>query len=42
MRDVGDPALIEYLRAENEAADRFFAPHADTIETVFGEIRSRV
>ena len=42
MRDVDDPALIEYLRAENEAAKQFFAPHADAIETVFGEIRSRV
>ena len=42
MRDVDDPALLEYLRAENTAADRFFAPHADTIETIFGEIRSRV
>jgi oligopeptidase B len=42
MRDVDDPALLTYLRAENEAADAFFAPHTDMIETVFGEIRSRV
>jgi oligopeptidase B len=42
MRDVADPALLEYLKAENAAADRFFAGHSDTIETVFGEIRSRV
>jgi oligopeptidase B len=42
MRDVDDPALLEYLRAENAAAEEFFAPHADTIETIFGEIRSRV
>ena len=42
MRDVDDPALLDYLRAENTAADRFFAPHLDTIETIFGEIRSRV
>ena len=42
MRDVDDLALLEYLRAENTAAEQFFAPHADTIETVFGEIRSRV
>ena len=42
MRDVDDPELIDYLRAENAAAERFFAPHADTIEAVFGEIRSRV
>jgi oligopeptidase B len=42
MRDVDDPALIDYLRAENDAAEQFFAPHTDTIETIFGEIRSRV
>jgi oligopeptidase B len=42
MRDVDDPELLEHLRAENAAAERFFAPHADTIETIFGEIRSRV
>jgi oligopeptidase B len=42
MRDIDDTALLDYLRAENTAAERFFEPHADTIETVFGEIRSRV
>jgi oligopeptidase B len=42
MRDVDDPALIDYLRAENAAAECFFAPHEETIEAVFGEIRSRV
>jgi oligopeptidase B len=42
MRDVDDPELLDYLRAENAAAERFFEPHLDTIETVFGEIRSRV
>ena len=42
MRNIDDPELLDYLRAENDAAERFFAPHADTIETVFGEIRSRV
>ncbi len=42
MRDLDDPALLAYLRAENEAADAFFAPHAEVIDTVFGEIRSRV
>jgi oligopeptidase B len=39
---VDDPELLAYLRAENEAADAFFAPHREVIETVFGEIRSRV
>jgi oligopeptidase B len=42
MRDLDDPELLAYLRAENEAADAFFAPHSEVIETVFGEIRSRV
>jgi oligopeptidase B len=42
MRDVDDPELLDHLRAENEFAEQFFAPHADTIETIFGEIRSRV
>jgi oligopeptidase B len=42
MRDVDDPELLDHLRAENEFAERFFTPHADTIETIFGEIRSRV
>ena len=42
MRDVDDPELLDYLRAENAAAEQFFAPHAEVIETIFGEIRSRV
>jgi oligopeptidase B len=42
MRDTADPALIAYLQAENSYADSWFAPHADTIETIFEEIRSRV
>jgi len=42
MRDLGDPELLEYLRAENASADRWFEPHSDTINTVFDEIRSRV
>lgn len=42
MRDVDDPELLEYLRSENDAASRFFAPLTDTIDAVFDEIRSRV
>ncbi len=42
MRDVTDPELLSYLEAENAAAERFFEPHTEIIETVFGEIRSRV
>lgn len=42
MRDVEDPELLEYLRAENRHSDLFFEPHEETIETIFDEIRSRV
>ncbi len=42
MRDISDPALHEYLGAENDHAARWFAPHEPTIEAIFGEIRSRV
>ena len=42
MRQVDDPELLTYLEAENAAADAFFEPHAETIESVFDEIRSRV
>jgi oligopeptidase B len=42
MRDVDDPELITYLEAENKFADAFFSPHDETIEQIFGEIKSRV
>ena len=42
MRDVEDPELIEYLECENRFAAAFFAPHEETVEQIFGEIRSRV
>lgn len=42
MRNVEDPELLAYLRDENEYADGFFAPHSETIEQIFGEIKSRV
>ena len=42
MRDVEDPAFLQYLRDENSYSDQFFAPHDETIETIFGEIKSRV
>ncbi len=42
MRQVDDPELLRYLEAENDAAERFFEPHAATITTLFDEIRSRV
>ena len=42
MRDVGDPDLLTHLEAENTYADAWFAPHGDTVDTIFEEIRSRV
>ena len=42
LRDRDDPDTIAYLQAENAYADDYFAPHSDFIETVFGEIKSRV
>jgi len=42
MRDLEDPELLEYLRAENAAAEGWFDSHSEVIETIFQEIRSRV
>lgn len=42
LRDREDPDTLAYLRAENEYAEAFFAQYQDQIETVYGEIRSRV
>lgn len=42
MRDVEDPELRTYLDAENEHANRWFASHDETVETIFDEIKSRV
>lgn len=42
MRDVEDAELLDYLSAENSYADAFFAPHAELLDTIFGEIKSRV
>lgn len=42
LRDREDPATIAYLEAENGYADAFFAEHAEPVETIFNEIRSRV
>jgi oligopeptidase B len=41
LRDRDDPATLAYLRAENDYADAWLAPHRDTIETVFQEIKRR-
>jgi oligopeptidase B len=42
LRDRDDPATIAYLTAENEHTDAWFADRADMVETLFGEIKSRV
>ena len=42
MRDLADPELLEYLKAENVYGDHWFGPLADTLDTLFDEIRSRV
>ncbi len=42
LRDRDDPDTIAYLEAENRHADEWFAPHTQLIETIFGEIKSRI
>lgn len=42
MRDVDDPEFRAYVEAENAYAEAWFTPHRDTVEQLFGEIRSRV
>ena len=42
LRDKDDPDTIAYLDAENAYADAWFAPHENSIETIFGEIKSRI
>lgn len=37
-----DPATLEYLSAENSFADTWFAERTGDIDTIFGEIKSRV
>jgi len=42
LRDRNDPDTIAYLEAENKYTDAWFADHADLVETIFGEIKSRI
>ncbi|MCB0968589.1 MAG: S9 family peptidase, partial [Ilumatobacter sp.] len=42
LRDRDDEATIDYLEAENAYADAWFAEHQGLLDTVFGEIKSRV
>jgi oligopeptidase B len=38
LRDRDDPDTLAYLEAENAHAERWFAGHAELLETVFDEI----
>lgn len=42
LRDRNDPDTISYLEAENSYAAAWFAEHDDLVETIFGEIKSRI
>ena len=42
LRDRNDPDTISYLEAENAYAAGWFADHDDLVETIFGEIKSRI
>ncbi len=42
LRHRDDPDTITYLEAENRWSDAWFEGHADLIDTLFGEIKSRV
>lgn len=42
LRDRNDPDTIAYLEAENAYAAAWFADRHDLVETIFGEIKSRI
>ncbi|MGI9031627.1 MAG: S9 family peptidase, partial [Ilumatobacteraceae bacterium] len=42
LRQRDDPDTLTYLEAENRYSDTFFAEHADLVEAIFQEIKSRV
>jgi oligopeptidase B len=42
MLDVDDQEFLDYLTAENTYSDAYFEPHAELIETLYSEIKSRV
>jgi oligopeptidase B len=42
MLDVDDQEFLDYLTAENTYSDAYFEPHAEVIETLYSEIKSRV
>ena len=42
MLNREDPDVIDYLTAENNFADQWFAPWSSTIDSLFEEIKTRV
>ncbi|MGZ4738696.1 MAG: S9 family peptidase [Ilumatobacteraceae bacterium] len=42
LRNRDDPDTIAYLKAENAYCDAWFATRGDLVDTIFGEIKSRV
>jgi len=42
LRDRNDPDTAAYLESENKYADAWFAEHQELVETIFGEIKSRI
>jgi oligopeptidase B len=42
LRDRNDPDTIAYLEAENTYSNAWFDEHDELIETIFGEIKSRI
>ncbi len=42
LSDKDDPATVAYLTAENDWADRWFAPVQPLVDDIFTEIKSRV
>jgi oligopeptidase B len=42
LRNRDDPGTIPYLEAENAYSEAWFAEHDATVETIFGEIKSRI
>ena len=42
LRDRNDPDTIAYLEAENSYSNSWFSEHDELVETIFGEIKSRI
>jgi oligopeptidase B len=42
LRDRDDPDTVAYLEAENRYSDAWFAEHRRLVDTLFGEIKTRV